>query len=312
MKYTKRITLVLLVALIAIPLFVVHAAGGRIEGKVSDPKATAIAGATVVEPQEKVPTGGQKGNLDPIYQNLRQLAKTDQDFSGNYATVNNLTLKRDAATFTLKTGELYFITPVENRVTAAVFIGSGELSLMPPTVSEKNSLKIFTGEDGITEQFSRLVLRFTDKTFEEIKSSPNATMKTGGAAASQARDLYRNNQEVARKRLHDNRELRTLQDMYNPAQEGYFNAFIDGKRFNKLVYMVEPFAGPGVDPEEVVLLSYGETDGGLWTAFHREEEYKKGTASSSEDHRVVDITQHQIDAAIKGTRLIATDRVTFR
>jgi hypothetical protein len=377
MKYTK-LTLMLLALLVSIPLFVVHGAGGRIEGKVTDPKGAAIPGATVtvtnqttkqdftavtdaqgrykieslpagvydvkvaakgfkdasqtdikldddvvkatdvrleiapVEAQVKVSTGSQKGNLDPVYQSLRQLAKADQDFTGNYAAVNNLTLKRDAANFNLKSGELYFITPIENRTTAAVFIGNGELTLTPPTQIEKNSIKIFTGEEGITEQFSHLVLRFTDKTFEEIKSSSNVTMKSGGAAASQARDLYRNNQDLLRKRLHDNRELRTLYDLYNPAHEGFFNAFIDGKRFNKLVFFVEPFGVPGANPEEVALLSYGETDGGLWTAFHREDEYKQGTVSSSEDRRIIDITHHQIDAAIKGSHLTASDRITFK
>ncbi len=149
-------------------------------------------------------------------------ARGEQDFAGDYAVVNNLQLKRDAGNFTLKSGELYFITPVEERVTAAVFIGDGELSLTPPTEVEKHSLKIFTGEGSITEHFTRLVLRFTDKTFEEIKKSPNATMKTGGPAASQARGLYRDNQELLRKRLRDNRELRTLLDLYNPAREGFF------------------------------------------------------------------------------------------
>jgi len=50
----------------------------------------------------------------------------------------------------------------------------------------------------------------------------------------------RDNQELLRKRLRDNRELRTLYDLYNPAREGFFTAFIDGKRFNKLVYILEP------------------------------------------------------------------------
>lgn len=378
MKHTRRVAFILLAALVAIPLFVAYAAGGRIEGKVTDPKGAAIPGATVtvtnqttkqeftavtdaqgaykieglpagaydlsvtakgfkdtqqadikvaddsvkqtdlrleiapVEAQVKVQTGAQKGNLDPIYQSLRQLAKTDQDFGGPYATVNNLTLKRDAATFTLKTGELYFIAPVENHVTAAVFIGSGELSLTPPTPIEKNSIKIFTGEEGITEEFSRLVIRFTDKTFDEVKSSPNATMKTGGPAAGQARNFYHDNQELLRKRLRDNRELRTLYDIYNPNHEGFFNAFIDGKRFNKLVFLLEPFGAPGAYPEEVALFSYGETDGGLWTAFHREDEYKKNVASSAEDRRVFDLTHHEIDAAIKGSHLAATDRITLK
>jgi hypothetical protein len=378
MKYIKGLFLVLLTALLSLPVSVVHAAGGSISGKVTDPKGAAIPGAIVtvtnkttnqdfstvtdaqgrykveglvagvydivivakgfketrqadikvednavrsvdvgleiapVEAQVKVATGPQKGNLDPVYQTLRQFGKTDQDFTGPYAVVNNLALKRDAATFTLKTGELYFITPVENRITAAVFIGTGEFALTPPTAIEKKSLKIFTNEDGITEEFTHLVLRFTDKTFEEIKASPNVTMKSGGPAASQAHGLYRNNQELLRKRLHDNRELRTLFDLYNPGHEGFFNAFVDGKRFNKLVFVLEPLGVPGANPEEVALFSYGETDGGLWTAFHRAEEYKQGTASSSEDRRVIDITHHQIDAAIKGSHLTATDRITFR
>src|ERR1041385_7233693 len=376
MKYPKRLSLLLVLAVLLIPFLIAHAAGGRIEGKITDPKGAAIPNATItvtnqatkqeftattdsqgryrveglpagiytvrvagkgftdgrrdevkveddaaatidvrleiapVEAQVKVPTG-QMSNNDPVYQSLRQLAKGD-DFSGNYAVVNNPKLKRDAATFTLKSGELYFITPVEDRVTAAVFIGDGEMSLTPPTDIEKHSISIFTGEDGITEQFSKLVLRFTDKTFDEIKSSPNATMKTGGPAASQARGAYRDNQELLRKRLRDNRELRTLYDIYNRAGEGFFTAFIDGKRFNKLVYILEPLGVPNATPEEVALLSYGETDGGLWVAFHREDEYKKGTASSAEDNRLIDITKHEIDAAIKGAHLAATDRLTFR
>src|SRR6185312_9289506 len=42
------------------------------------------------------------------------------------------------------------------------------------------------------------------------------------------------------------------------------------------------------------------------------DEYKKGTASSAEDNRLIDITRHEINAAIKGTNLAATDRLTFR
>ena len=375
MKLRRKLSLLLITAVLLTPLLVTHAAGGRIEGKVTDPKGAAIPGATVtitneatnqettaitdgqgrykiegltagtysvrvvvkgfndgrkdgvkveddavapvdvrleiapVEAQVKVPT--QKGNVDPVYQSLRQLGRGEQDFAGDYAVVSNLQLKRDAANFTLKSGELYFITPVENRVTAAVFIGDGEFSLTPPIEVEKNSLKIFTGEGSIIEPFTRLVLRFSDKTFEEVKKSSNVTMKTGGAAGSQARGVYRDNQDLLRKRLRDNRELRTLLDLYNPTREGYFSAFIDGKRFNKLVYLLEPLGVPRAVPEEVALLSYGETDGGLWTAFHREEEYKKGTASSSEDRRLIDITKHEIDGAIKGSHLAATDKITF-
>jgi hypothetical protein len=268
-----------------------------------------------VEANVSISTGGTKANSDPVYQQLRQQARAsgpEQDFAGNFATVNNLMLKKEGAVFTLKSGEIYFLAPVQGRFTGAVFIGDGELNLTPPTETEKSSLKIFTDQPTLTEAFSSLVLRFTDKTFEEVNSSANATMSKGGAQAGRARELYRDNQELLRKRLRDNRELRTLADIYAGDQPGYFDAFISGRHFGKLVYLFDSLGLPEVSPEEVALLSFGETDGGVWTAFHRADEYKRGTANSSEDHRLIDMTHHEIDASIKGTRIVATDRITFR
>jgi hypothetical protein len=258
--------------------------------------------------------GASKANSDPVYQQLRQRARNNQesDFAGAYATVNNLVLKKEGATFTLRSGEIYFATPVLDRYTGGVFIGDGEFSLVPPIENEKNSLKVFTRQGSITEQFSTLVMQFTDKTFTEIKTSPAATMGVNGPQASKARDLFRENQTLLRKQLRDNSELRVLADLYAPERPGFFTAFINGKRFNKLVYLFNPLGIPEVSPEEVLLLSYGEEDGGFWTAFHRLAEYANGTASSAEDHRLIDLTKHEIDGTIKGTRITATDRLTFR
>ena len=112
--------------------------------------------------------------------------------------------------------------------------------------------------------------------------------------------------------MRDNIELHTLADIYNPTHDGFFRAFIDGKRFNKLVFVVDPAGVPGAVPEEVALFSDGETDGGLWTAFHRLDEYRQRTASSAEYDRTIDITHHELDGAIKGTHIAAADRITFR
>jgi len=253
-----------------------------------------------------------KGNTDPFYMQLRQRSTAQDSFSGDYATVNNLVLKRDAATFTLRSGEIYFMTPVEGRTVGAVFIGEGEATLTPPTEIEKNALAIFTKEPGFKEEFTQLVLRFTDKTFEEIKQSPNATMRKGGAQANQARDAYRDKESLLRKQLRINLDTRTLSDLYTADRPGYFFGFINGRRWSKLIYMIDPLGIPFVSPEEVALLSYGDTDGGVWTAFHLGEEYQKGTATTSHDTRHFDITHHQIEGAIKGTKIIASDRATFR
>jgi Carboxypeptidase regulatory-like domain/Peptidase family M1 domain len=366
----------LCVALLTIPMVIANAAGGRIEGKVIDPKGDAVVGATVTATDpttsksftaktdkqghykiEGMPAGNYslvivaqgfsevhresvkvedgalatidipleiapveaavtvtavKANVDPTYQQLRQQAKTAGEFGGPFATVNNLVIKRDAATFTLKSGEIYFAPAVSDRTFGAVFFGEGELTLTPPTENEKHALSLFTKQPSITEEFSKLVLRFTDKTVEEIKASPQVRMGTNGAQASHAEDAFRENQSLLRKTLRRNVELRELVDLDNPQRPGFFTAFIDGKRYNKLIFQFDPLGIPDVSPEEVLLSSYGDTDWGAWTAFHRADEIAKGTASSDEDHRIYDILHHEIDTVINGTKLTSTDTITFR
>src|SRR5437870_1140406 len=186
------------------------------------------------------------------------------------------------------------------------------MSLTPPTSIEKHSLSIFIKNESLSEEFDHLVIRFTDKTFDEILLSANAKMGNGGSQTAKARELYRDNQQLLRKDLHDNGELRALIDLYAPQRPGYFTAFISGKKHGKLVFLLDPLGLPPVSPEEVALFSYGESDGGIWTAFHLADEYKQGTAASSEDHRLFDITHHEIDGSIRGTNIAASDRVTFR
>src|SRR6266404_1370846 len=374
----KLIVISLSLAFLSLPLVVAHSAGGRIEGKVTNPNGAVVVGAIVtvagpagdqtltavtdgdgryeieglkagaytvtisargfsnarredvkieegavatfnatleiapIESTVNVSSAAAKANADPVYQQLRQSGRNEADFGGPFAAVSNLVLTRDAATFTLRNGELYFSSPIEGRVTSAVFIGDGELTLEPPTPIEKHTLSLFIDSEKLTEQFTHLVIRFTDKTLDEIKASPHAKMGTGGPQASRARDLYRSNQQLLRKELHDNGELRALGDLYAPQRPGYFDVFIGGGKHSKLIFVLDPLGLPAVSPEEVALLSYGESDGGVWSAFHLADEYRKGTASSSEDHRLIDITFHEIVGTIKGTHINASDQITFR
>src|SRR5215831_10516791 len=95
-------------------------------------------------------------NSDGNYQQLRNIG-----LQSGSITVENLRFKRDSATFLLNAGTLCFVAPVNNKVTGAVFVGDGKLLLDPPIASERTSLSVFTN----------LVLRFTDNTYEELKSA---------------------------------------------------------------------------------------------------------------------------------------------
>jgi hypothetical protein len=106
--------------------------------------------------------------------------------SGEAVSVRNLELKRDAATFHLHSGTVCFVAPVEGQVTGAVFVGEGGLVLDPPQAEERNSLRLLTKEDEFSEKFERMVLRFTDSTYEDIKQAGTAV--SGGCDAGPLKD----------------------------------------------------------------------------------------------------------------------------
>ena len=92
-------------------------------------------------------------------------------------------------------------------------------------------------------------------------------MKVGGARASHyARDNSRENETFFRKKLRANIQIRTLSDLYSPKRTGFFTAFIAGKRYNKLIFALDPLGVNDVAPEEVMLMSHGTSDYGIWTA----------------------------------------------
>ena len=248
---------------------------------------------------------------DNVYKSLRGLSSTPDAFAGNYATVNNLVLKKDAGFFTLKSGSVYFIKPVEGRVTGAVFMGVGEFSLTPPVDIEKKHLEIFVGTSTITEPFNTLTMFFSDDTFDVIKSSPNVQMATGGTQAEAARDKFRDKESALRTILRYNIASRLLSDIYSPLRKGMFMGFMDGEKFSKIIYGIDPLGHADVYPEQVQLVSYGDTTRGIFTAFHTEDEYKKGGDVNKRDGRVYDIKNHRMDVTISGTRILAKDEVTL-
>ena len=89
-------------------------------------------------------------NSDPSYQQLRNVT-----LSGEAVTVSNVALRRDAATFLLRSGTVCFVAPVQGKVTGAVFAGDGNLTLNPPIMVERASLKLLTKENEFSETSAR-------------------------------------------------------------------------------------------------------------------------------------------------------------
>lgn len=253
-------------------------------------------------------------NSDPTYQQLRNIG-----FGTEAISVSNITLRRDAALFQFRSGTICFLAPVQGKVTGAVFVGDGHLGIDPPIESEVSMLKLLTKEDEFSENFSKAVLRFTDKTYEELKGMGSAA--TGSCDPGALQDA----QSDLRHKLRYNLSARILQDVLSPEPGGLFVAFIHGKRYSdKELFAIDPHGVPEfaetvwgeepdalpLSPEEVVLMTYAETKHGYWGAFHLSSEYKDGTASGSQKNSLMHIDHQQIDTAIEKNGTIAGKSTT--
>jgi len=236
---------------------------------------------------------GPAPNSDFTYQQLRNIG-----LSGEAVAVKDFTLKRDAASFHLRSGTVCFATPVQGRVTGAVFVGDGNMILDPPLPIERSSLKLLTKEDEFSENFGHLVMRFTDATYEEIKRS--ASPASGGCDAG----LLPDSQKVTRKKVHFNLDARILQDLLGSGPGGLFVAFVHGKRYNgEEIFSIDPQGGAPlimpVAPEEEQFVTYDESKFGVWASFHLSSEYKDGAATGSQKNSAIHIEHQQLDTTIE-------------
>ena len=219
-------------------------------------------------------------NSDPNYVALRNITLGSESVS-----VTNFDLKRDAATFRLKSGTVCFVPPVNGKVTGAVFVGDGTFLLAPPTETERKSLKYLTKEDEFNERFERLVLRFTDSTYDEIKKA--------GTAASGACDAgpLKDSQNTTRHKIKYNLESRILEEVLSPEPRGLFFAFVHGKRYDdKELYQIDP----NENSDQVDFWTYDENKFGDWASFNFTQPHPKGSFG-----RPVRIDHHQLETTLE-------------
>src|ERR1035437_3812676 len=137
------------------------------------------------------------------------------------ATVKDFKLEREGGVFHFDQGAFYFYAPVEGHVTGAVFDGKGRFELTVKDVGEQRSLALLTKSTGMSQDFTTLVLRFTDGTAEEIRK---ASAGAGGSPEGHVRGAAEDLAKGFRKNLRENLELRLLADVVGGAQGEFFLA----------------------------------------------------------------------------------------
>ncbi len=268
--------------------------------------------------------GGQSPlkNSDANYLALRN-GKLSQAYR-----VRNLILKRDAAAFTFRAGSFSFLPPVGGRVAAGVFVGEGSFTLKPATGIATAYMRQIAGMESVDEQFSSVVLYFSDETFDVIKQNAESTeesLKQHEEALKRAQGSMRMRSDrpisLLETLLQDddvpNVEAELLGWVYNSAQRGSFRAFIEGRKYHDLRFIMNPLgAMPKLPaPEETALLNVntGGAADGIWYLSHLASELKTGEASSSEDKRLLAPQHYRMEVTIgKDLRLSVLCELKFR
>lgn len=248
--------------------------------------------------------GAQQPNTNALYQQLRTLLP-----GGDVVSVSGLNLQRDAAVFTL-TGNVVFYGEVNGKDTGAVFIGNGHLHITPPTAEERHNLEILNHSEAFDEDFDEAVFRFTDSTAAELRRS-----STGGDAAIvrkaiQAAEEFRS---FARTKLHQNYDLRILEDVLSTTRGGYFAAAMHSHKNPHMLLEIDPHGATDVAPEEIALHNWSDWGDTILLAFHNAGEYANGgRAISDEVNESTSITGEDLDVTIeKGGFLSAVVKVNL-
>src|SRR6476646_1791119 len=91
-------------------------------------------------------------------------------------------LDRGAVHISLDDGTIAFTEETDGRVTGAIFVGDGDILLIPPNTVERASMAFFTGAAILEERFSVAYFRFNDDVLTELKGALGPSDEDAGFA----------------------------------------------------------------------------------------------------------------------------------
>jgi hypothetical protein len=156
-----------LVPVAAFSLIAVIALSAQVTSRFQNPRVPA---ATPLEPRA-------------LYQALNELRVNPEQVYD----VQDIKLRRGPVSITLSRGRLAFLSPLQDRITGAVFMGNGHVIATPRDPAERLSMARFLDVPLLDESFSRALLRFTDDTGDQLRKSLQESGAAAGSDSSFAR-----------------------------------------------------------------------------------------------------------------------------
>src|SRR5437867_3646654 len=224
---------------------------------------------------------------------LAQLSKIHLDKKQTY-NIRDITIRRDALSIALDRGTIAFLEPVMGRVTGAVFIGTGQVVVIPPSAIEKQEVYNFTGSPVLNEPFHAALFRFTDNTYADILRQHSQHADEPVSSDDSAQFLPWDQTVTDRSGLLN---FRILADFIEPAGQELFLGELNGDKVGRFDVMYDQRL-----VEEVAIFKISETGnspiGDLWASFNRRSEARNPEAAAGKNKAGIDILSYDIDAAI--------------
>ena len=227
---------------------------------------------------------------EPVFEQLRQLAPR----ADRLAVVHDLTLRRDVIKFHLEDGWISLATPVAGRTVAAVFVGHGSVSFVPPSVVERAQVKRVLGDSVIDSRITAAAFVFTDSTLAELEhhlTFNEASMPPG--LAGPLGDLL-DHLIDGRMRLVTQPTL--MAALLNARENGFFYGHVKREHGEDVMLMVDP-----MDEEPVELLRGGKERGEKFqvvSEVRREEDRADTTTVAAGQREPFQLDEYRVDATV--------------
>jgi hypothetical protein len=256
-------------------------------------------------------------NSDPDYQGLRHNRLV------HVYRVSNLTLNRDTGVFTFRSGSFSFLPPVQGSVTTGVFIGEGNFRLDTSDPLKRRRLLKMMGSETVSEDFTALVVFFSDSTFDDIKRHSETVDESPvkhEEALARVRSVIQGRREPREPpswprsqweillNYEDipNYDAEVLAEIYNGAgaksRPGSFRAFLHGTKHGDLRYLLNPHGALPIlsGTEEVALLCFdpNSNSDGLWYFSHTLAELQSGRIEPKEEKRLIVPEHYRLEVLI--------------
>ncbi|NIR47900.1 M1 family metallopeptidase, partial [candidate division KSB1 bacterium] len=260
------------------------------------------------------PTYPQSSTSVLSSQDILQLYKDVKNLNfdeSRVANVENVTFAKDRAIFAFQKGTFYFVEPVREHITGAIFLGEGSLSLDPPTEIERAQVRRFLEADSLLETFSAAYLRFTGQAAHDLIKDLTFTQ---AEIPDKVTELHEEISDYFLKERGINLASGVLGDLLNGAEEGLFFAVLEKKQpelnfSSYLAFIFEPNAS-----EEVALFQYfpRRSKKPFYTvcSFHRTNDYQSGDAFFStveEDDDALQISHYKMQVKLEKSGKLNTE-----